>query len=153
MTFLRLPSRRVLRRIRGMRIECPTCQAAYEVPEAKLAGRKLRCSQCSTEWVPLAAAVEASGGPELPPFTAIPREPLLGGAGVEAAVGAGPAAAAWRRRDYRPVVAAWPWPLIGAWAATAVLVVVAIAVAVIRRDAIMGAWPASERLFAALGLR
>ncbi len=37
-----------------MRIVCPSCQAAYEVPDKLLSGspRKVRCARCATHWVP-----------------------------------------------------------------------------------------------------
>ncbi len=37
-----------------MRIVCPSCQAAYEVPDKLLAGspRKVRCARCGGDWVP-----------------------------------------------------------------------------------------------------
>lgn len=57
-----------------MRIVCPTCQAAYEVPESLIGGaaRKVRCARCGGAWVPQAVAPEATrtrpeseAGPEL----------------------------------------------------------------------------------------
>ncbi len=54
-----------------MRIACPTCAAAYEVPDAVLAAgpRLLRCARCSTEFP--AALREA----EVRPEPAAPSEP------------------------------------------------------------------------------
>lgn len=56
-----------------MRIVCPGCEAAYEVPEAMLSpGRAVRCARCGRDWVPLpeeerpAATEEPS--PEDPPL-------------------------------------------------------------------------------------
>lgn len=47
-----------------MRVTCPNCSAAYEVPEAKIgAGRKLRCARCRHDWwVEPPAAPAAEGG-------------------------------------------------------------------------------------------
>ena len=37
-----------------MRIVCPGCEAAYEVPEAMLSpGRTVRCARCGRGWIPL----------------------------------------------------------------------------------------------------
>lgn len=53
-----------------MRIVCPSCHAAYEVPESLLAtGKGVRCAKCGTEWVPLPAE------PVPPPAAAPPPEP------------------------------------------------------------------------------
>ncbi len=58
-----------------MRIVCPSCQAAYEVPEKLLSGapRKVRCARCGDSWIPEAAAapVAAPVQDEATP----PREP------------------------------------------------------------------------------
>ena len=36
-----------------MRIECPGCDAAYEVPEAQIRpGRSVRCVRCAVQWRP-----------------------------------------------------------------------------------------------------
>ena len=50
-----------------MRIACPTCAAAYDVPDALLAAgpRLLRCARCSTEFS--AALPEAQAPPEPEP--------------------------------------------------------------------------------------
>lgn len=68
-----------------MRIACPNCAAAYEVPDRLLHGtpRPLRCARCATTWtpprlapaetVPAAAAVAAP--PPFPPSPAPPPPP------------------------------------------------------------------------------
>src|SRR5690348_17886277 len=70
-----------------MRLICPSCSVAYEVPDSLVpAGRAVRCVRCGGEWTPVAAAVEeAAPEPEpepepvvrepgpLPPFTAMER--------------------------------------------------------------------------------
>lgn len=39
-----------------MRIVCPSCSAAFEVPKTRLApGQAVRCARCGTDWTPLAA--------------------------------------------------------------------------------------------------
>jgi predicted Zn finger-like uncharacterized protein len=48
-----------------MRIVCPSCSVAYDVPDSLLtAGRTTRCARCGGEWVPVqAAAVEPDPAP------------------------------------------------------------------------------------------
>lgn len=61
-----------------MRIVCPSCQAAYEVPESLVAtGKAVRCARCGTEWVTRPAEPPpASGPPEpAPPPIEVPPPP------------------------------------------------------------------------------
>ena len=47
-----------------MRIECPGCDAAYEVPEAQIRpGRSVRCVRCAVQWRPGGEPVEAVVAP------------------------------------------------------------------------------------------
>jgi predicted Zn finger-like uncharacterized protein len=62
-----------------MRIVCPACETAYDVPDTVLApGRTLRCARCRSEWVPVAMpAEEAVAAPEpgaLPDQQAAPAD-------------------------------------------------------------------------------
>lgn len=63
-----------------MRIVCPGCEAAYEVPEAMLSpGRTVRCARCGRDWLPLpeqgqAAAVVEEDIPAAPPVEPPARE-------------------------------------------------------------------------------
>ena len=62
-----------------MRIVCPSCEATYDVPEAKLGAvaREVRCARCSTVWQvdpPPAEAIEDHPDAHLPPPIAIPRD-------------------------------------------------------------------------------
>ncbi len=62
-----------------MRILCPSCQAAYEVPDKLLSSgpRKVRCAKCGGDWMaeaePEPAPVGGEPEPEMPP--AAPRAP------------------------------------------------------------------------------
>lgn len=71
-----------------MRIICPSCQAAYEVPESLIGGaaRKVRCARCGNEWVPTAEPATPDA-PRKPPAVpaAAPQSP------PQSAVGATPA--------------------------------------------------------------
>lgn len=62
-----------------MRIVCPGCEAAYEVPEAMLSpGRTVRCARCGRDWLPLPeqgqAAVVEEDIPAAPPVEPPARE-------------------------------------------------------------------------------
>ena len=65
-----------------MRIACPTCAAAYEVPDALLAARPrlMRCARCGTQFA------GAPAGPEPPPAGSAPAAPPpAGSAAAESA--------------------------------------------------------------------
>lgn len=140
-----------------MLIECPKCQAGFQVPERLLRDRTrpLRCGQCGTVFPmpeppapepepvafrapepPRPAPVVAEPRPEPVPLAEEPR-PEPRGAGdtpPEAATGAA-------SRGLRV-----------AWAASIALLLGGGLAAIIKRDAVMEAWPPAARLFAALGL-
>ena len=140
-----------------MLIECPKCEAGFDVPERLMRdrARPLRCGQCGTVFPmpeppapepepvafrapepPRPAPVVAEPRPEPVPLAEEPR-PEPRGAGdtpPEAATGAG-------SRGLRV-----------AWAASIALLLGGGLAAIIKRDAVMEAWPPAARLFAALGL-
>jgi predicted Zn finger-like uncharacterized protein len=140
---------------RGMLIACPSCRAGFEVPERMLRdrARPLRCGQCRTVFpVPELPAPEplAFRAPEPPPPPPVLEEP---------------------RPAPKPALdETWPEPvaapetsaevpqgaslrgLRAAWAASIALLLGAGLAAIIKRDAVMEAWPPAARLFAALGL-
>ena len=138
-----------------MRIQCPACDATYDLPEGAVkAGRPVRCARCATEWTPLPAAPASDVTPpaqEIAPepepelsettFPSLPsREPLPEprSAPQERLVPAG------RLPADRAVLAGWVLSV-------AVLLLLGWA-AVAWRAEVMRAWPASERAYAALGL-
>ncbi|ONG49023.1 hypothetical protein BKE38_21240 [Pseudoroseomonas deserti] len=131
-----------------MRIECPDCAAAYDVPEALVAlGREVRCVRCAHAWVPRPAAapvataagvpaeasMEAEGlplrteAPRLPPASARVEEHL------PAVIPPPP------RRSRAPVVLAWIASLLAVGGA-------GFALWHYRLD-VVSAWPPSARLF------
>jgi len=124
-----------------MRLVCPHCAAAYEVPPSKLGGRRrLRCARCGRDWV---APVEAAGAAEA----------------LDARSRNAPQAAEPRVAPPGPAVAAKPRPasrgrlaLRLCWAASLVILAVGAWEAVAWRSAVMRAWPPSQRLYIALGL-
>lgn len=164
-----------------MRIVCPNCHATYEVPESILAGppRMVRCARCGAEWAPEAAvagpapdpappaapdhepqaalpAPQSEPAPE-PPAAPPPPLPAPGGR-VE------PKLSSYRPRgdagedDERLPPQDYESPpsrrgaLIG-WALTVALLAAFAWSAVSFRAHVMAAWPPSERVYGALGLR
>jgi predicted Zn finger-like uncharacterized protein len=140
-----------------MLIECPKCQAGFQVPERLMRdrARPLRCGQCGTVFpMPEPPAPEpepaAFRAPEPPPLAPVVAEPVpermplaeeprpepstAGDTPPDAATGAG-------SRGLR-----------AAWAASIALLLGGGLAAIIKRDAVMEAWPPAARLFAALGL-
>jgi predicted Zn finger-like uncharacterized protein len=143
-----------------MRIHCPACNAAYDVPEALLAaGKPVRCAKCGAIWTPEFAlppepapepALRAPAPPEpAPPEpTSRPRLPSLRPPE--------PAAGADEERlppqNYEDFSRGGRGALLG-WAVSLIVLIGLTVAAVGWRDTVMAAWPASERLYAALGLR
>jgi predicted Zn finger-like uncharacterized protein len=150
-----------------MRIECPACAAAYEVPDHLLlapdgaAARPVRCLRCNNRWQPVAPR------PAQPPPFASGSDPVLPGpALLEPAPARGPAT----MRNTPPAVAAQASPLqpgraparvtqpggmvapLLAWALSLALLAGAAILLVRHRDAVVAAWPPAARLFLALGL-
>lgn len=129
-----------------MRIVCPSCTAAYEVPDTRIVpGQIVRCSRCSVDWTPLIEAAplapppaEPVSAPEEPDLPAPPAEP------PPPLVAPPPDRPAVVRRSEPPVLAGWVVSvlLLGGlgWAA------------VTWRGDVMRMWPPSERAYAALGL-
>ena len=137
-----------------MLIECPNCTAGFQVPERLLRDRMrpLRCGQCGAVFpmpqlpapepeafrAPEAASarVVEEPRPEPTPRAEEPQpEPLA------AADTAPEAASEASSRGLR-----------AAWAASIALLIGGGLAAIIKRDAVMEAWPPAARLFAALGL-
>lgn len=139
-----------------MQIECPNCQTIYDVPDGDLTGRTVRCAQCNQQWQPLPLPPPVSV--VAAPPTAVPERPDL--APVEIPQGqpflAVHAPSAGARIFGQPPPPPPPpgrrATLALAWIASLVLLAGLGGGAVLKRDAVMHAWPPSERLFAKLGL-
>ncbi len=133
-----------------MLIECPNCAAAFQVPARVLTDRTrpLRCGQCRTVFpIPDPPAPEPMTwrDPEPPPVAEAPLVPL-GAAEVS------PEPTQTQEPLTEPANDASRHLLRAAWAASIVLLVGGGLAAIIKRDALMEAWPPVARLFAALGL-
>ncbi len=162
-----------------MRIACPSCSAAYDVPDSLMtAGRVVRCARCGGEWAPVQSTPtvrdEASAGESPhsePPFSesalseSLPDEapaPPLAELAAETAPGlavaddtavrAPPRTSAMDRLAAHPAEPALGSWLRIAWAASIVLVVLAAGGAYAWRSQIVEAWPPSAHLYAAFGM-
>ena len=140
-----------------MLIECPKCEAGFDVPERLMRDRTrpLRCGQCGTVFpMPEPPAPEpepvAFHAPEPPPPALVVEEPRPEPASLAEEPRPKPSAAA----DSPPEAAneASSRGLRAAWVASVALVLGGGLAAIIKRDAVMEAWPPAARLFAALGL-
>jgi predicted Zn finger-like uncharacterized protein len=139
-----------------MQIECPSCRAGFEVPERMLRDRTrpLRCSQCRTVFPMPAPPVPepepvAWRAPEPPPPPVV-EEPRPAPMPVVEEPQPEPMAAS----DTLPEAAneASSRGLRVAWVASIALLLGGGLAAIIKRDAVMEAWPPAARLFAVLGL-
>lgn len=147
-----------------MRIECPGCDAAYEVPEAQIRpGRSVRCVRCAVQWRPggeLAEAVMAPSPVELlpdslsvPDDAAVPDEHgrdgvvrlRRSGVPVPLATVDGPVAPGANALVRK--MATWRM----GWMASLILLGGLLASATYWRMAIMQDWPPSIRLYTTLG--
>lgn len=155
-----------------MRIVCPSCQAAYEVPEKLLSGppRKVRCARCGDAWTP--EAIAASIPIALEPAIAEPEtsEPAVPESRHFASADSAPEPppdpvpvptpiVVPRMEDKLVPAPAEPpggrLPIIlaaGAWAASVVVLASAGWACLAWRSDIMTVWAPSRRLFALLGL-
>lgn len=152
-----------------MRIACPSCEAAYDVPPDRLLpGRSVRCAKCGKVWEPVAREdatppvpfkeAAPADAPQAPVPEALPDAPVPApappaapdpvapevpeSAAVPTLMPAGPVQAS--RRGSGVIVLAWvaSFALLGA----------AGYMAVTYRAALMQAWPPSIRAYAVLGL-
>jgi predicted Zn finger-like uncharacterized protein len=129
-----------------MRIVCPSCSAAYEVPDSLVTpGRVVRCARCSEKWMPVDAPVDVAEPPPAPEPEPVAEEPVV-------ATVALPRQSAMERLAAHP---AKPKPMLGlrlAWAASLVALAVAAWAAYAWRSPIMAAWPPSTRAYSVFGL-
>ena len=166
-----------------MRIVCPSCRAAYEVPESLVAGgNAVRCAKCGRQWAPRppAAAPEPPPGPKPapPPVAGTPPPSPLAPSPVRAELPplAEPTApppdlrTEPRLPTYRPrtidslddgrlpprddEIALPPrrTGVVLAWLVSLAVLALLVWAAYAFRGTVIGAWPPSARLYAALGL-
>ena len=139
-----------------MRIVCPNCSAAYEVPDRMLtAGRKMRCARCGKEWqqeAPAPAPPAPSAEPPPPAHPPAPAVPAAPANDVHAE-----ASGVTARRRFLAQEPSVPRPgarvgLMAGWIASFLAIGVMLFAAYAWRSDVMRYWPPSTRLYAALGL-
>jgi predicted Zn finger-like uncharacterized protein len=148
-----------------MRIVCPNCSAAYDVPDSRISpSRVVRCAKCVHEWTPLPVLAPAQAAAEAPVRTAGPASAPAPGSAPAPDSDSTPAAPAAELRvppralpprdyvedeepDQNRRSGAW-----GGWLVTLIVLAALCWAAYGWRDQIMQAWPPSIRLYAALGL-
>ncbi len=147
-----------------MRIVCPSCQAAYEVPEKLLSGaaRKVRCARCGGAWtpepiaapIPNAAPEEAAPPPDPEPEPeAKPAPPARAAPSPVVAAVVPRVADRLVPEPAEPPAGRGPAVMAAvAWAVSVALLVCAGWAGVAWRADIMAVWAPSRRLFALLGL-
>jgi predicted Zn finger-like uncharacterized protein len=149
-----------------MRIACPSCAALYEVPERLLAERPrpVRCARCGHVWTPEPAVAAEAPAPETPPpspppdrFVAPDSQPSL--RADSRLAGFRPRASFEEEpdpdemlADYGPEGGGRGGALIG-WVISLALLAGMLWAGLAYREQVMAAWPASTRLYAAIGLR
>jgi predicted Zn finger-like uncharacterized protein len=133
-----------------MRIVCPNCSAAYDVPDSLVtAGRSVRCARCGGDWTPVEVAA---------PEPDLPSPPIAAPAPVTVAEPPAAPVVASRRltaMDRLAAHAAFPRPSVRlrlAWVASLVLLVLLAGAAYVWRSDVVAAWPPSARAYAAFGL-
>ena len=143
-----------------MRIACPACNAAYEVPNESLReGRMVRCVRCETDWAP----IEAVPAPEPEPEPEPPPEPVAPAPVVETqpepVIEPIKMAVEEEIPIPQPVLLPKPPParrgpvlLVLAWVLSLAIVAAALAALYVGRERVMQVWPPSVRAYAALGL-
>jgi predicted Zn finger-like uncharacterized protein len=129
-----------------MRIVCPGCAAAYEVPANRLSPRKMvRCARCGCEWVAVQEA-EADASDEANPDTALAADPAEPGGQRQPAL---PAITAMDRLAAAEPKRARSAGLLIAWALTFVILAGGAAAVVVWRAPVVHAWPAAGRILGA----
>lgn len=143
-----------------MRITCPACSAAYDVPDARLApGRNVRCARCGTDWSPVtepppAAPQARDSVPPSPPVPLPePAPPMQAAPAAAPRVDLTPSAPPLFPRSPLPALDLKSRQAVAAgWAASLLLLAVLAWSAIAWRANVVRAWPPSERLYVAVGL-
>jgi predicted Zn finger-like uncharacterized protein len=137
-----------------MRMVCPACSAAYEVPDSLLTpGRSVRCARCGHQWAPVELEPPpreppaAPGWPDAELIEDVEAEPL-GRAPLQT-----PSFTAMDRLAlHRASTGGSPVALRIAWVASLLALLLLAAAGYVWRAEIMHVWPASQRLYHALGV-
>ncbi len=133
-----------------MRVECPVCTVAYEVPQSLLTvQRRLRCASCGHEWWLREPQAVPDALPETAPPLPVPPLPAPIVADIHEPE-------AQRQPSSRLSIDPASTPRTGGaiwagWAASIALLLLAVWAGEHYRHGIMRIWPPSERLYAAIG--
>lgn len=143
-----------------MRIQCPACDATYDLPEGAVkAGRPVRCARCATEWTPLPAPPAPDAMPPAPDLALPARE--MAPAPEPSETTPPPPPSREKLPEPRPVPQERLAPagrlpadraVLAGWVLSVAVLLVLGWAAVAWRTEVMRAWPPSERAYAALGL-
>jgi predicted Zn finger-like uncharacterized protein len=135
-----------------MILTCPECATGYFVEDGQIrpGGRTVRCAACGTRWkafpegpLNLVTSEEEGAAAKAPDAAGAAEAPALTGEDL-------PRAFRSRAEDERRMRRA---ALIGAaWAAAAVVVALVVVLGLVFREAVVGAWPQTASLYAAIGL-
>jgi predicted Zn finger-like uncharacterized protein len=134
-----------------MRIVCPSCVAAYDVPEPVLVARRtLRCTRCGSEFVAAASPHPVPVPVPVPSTQAEPPETTTRLPDMHARdaqrLAPGPAAPAARTQKWRAAT------VLAGWALSGMLIAAGGWAGFAWRGAIMQAWPPATRIYAVLGI-
>jgi predicted Zn finger-like uncharacterized protein len=141
-----------------MRVVCPSCDAAYDVPETVLTARPmLRCARCAHDFrppgrppEPAEAAVPEEIADETPP--AAPDHAFVPAPEAEPDIVPPPAPPSDAPYHADVIPSAKRRQVLAGWAASAVVIVLVLSLGASCRHAVMHAWPPSIRLYAVFGL-
>jgi predicted Zn finger-like uncharacterized protein len=149
-----------------MRIVCPSCEAAYELPPTLLKpGQAVRCARCQREWlppgdepspvppaptaIPVPPAPTAIPGPPPVPDNASPLSRLA----TETHLAAGRRTTTTMENLARPGTPPRNGHGVGiAWFVSLVVLALLVWGAYVGRATVMQVWPPSIRLYSALNL-
>jgi predicted Zn finger-like uncharacterized protein len=132
-----------------MRIVCPSCAAAYNVPEARVSpGRLVRCARCTEEWLPVGLQSP------LPDRALSALSPAPAPSPTLASLVIQDVDQSTQLRSQRPAMPARRRGkvLLLAWAGSLAMLGALVWAAYAWRADAMRNWPPSQRVYAALGL-
>jgi predicted Zn finger-like uncharacterized protein len=140
--------------VRGMRIECPGCEAAYEVPERQIRpGRSVQCARCALQWQPAGDPPGEAGPPAARTNGVQLRQSAAPAPVPDAAAMPAPGPASpgpWPRPGHaEPGPGDTGWRM--GWAASLLVLAGLLVSAAHWRTPIMQHWPPSIRLYTMLG--
>ena len=128
-----------------MILTCPACASRFSLDTSALGatGRRVRCGQCRHVWhATPEPEIEAEGGYARPEPATARVAPPVDQPPIRPAIPTSRVTRAPRRRGGAGL----------AWAMLALIVIIVVGGAVVAKEQILAAWPASERLYSAFGI-